>query len=184
MLLDMLSARSYLELSQEDVSTLSRELSPEIKAESDRHLRPRKGPTSQAPGIPDRVDRNLAAPDRPVRKRGRPRLDTAKDATAIEVDLGPPAIETLLTRPIGTPSADPTGATHLSSQKGEYHPGSQISRQYTRADPRECIRYFKRSPLHRPPQRRCGCSAKRGLPRSHTRTHSSRNKQYAISLKR
>ncbi|KAJ5445299.1 hypothetical protein N7491_001381 [Penicillium cf. griseofulvum] len=85
MLLDMLSARSYLELSQEaDVSTLSRELSPEIKAESDRRLRPRKRPTAQAPRIPDQVDRNSATPDRPVRKRGRPRLDTVKDATAIE----------------------------------------------------------------------------------------------------
>ncbi|KAJ5502301.1 hypothetical protein N7463_005175 [Penicillium fimorum] len=80
----MLSSRSYLELSQEaEISTnTSRELSPEVKAESDRRLRSRKGPTAQAPGIPDQ-DRN-SAPDLPVRKRGRPRLDMAKDATAIE----------------------------------------------------------------------------------------------------
>ncbi|KAJ5373276.1 hypothetical protein N7517_005282 [Penicillium concentricum] len=86
MLLDMLSSRSYLEMPQEaETSTnTSRELSPEIKAESDRRLRSRKGPTAQAPGIPDQVTDRSSAPDRPVRKRGRPRLDTAKDATAIE----------------------------------------------------------------------------------------------------
>ncbi|OQE42296.1 hypothetical protein PENCOP_c004G07777 [Penicillium coprophilum] len=87
-MLDMLSSRSYLELSQEaepSTNTFSRELSPEIKAESDRRLRSRKGPTAQAPKIPDQVtDRNSAASDLPVRKRGRPRLDMAKDATAIE----------------------------------------------------------------------------------------------------
>ncbi|OQE05970.1 hypothetical protein PENVUL_c020G00473 [Penicillium vulpinum] len=88
LLLDMLSSRSYLELSQEaDISknTSSRDLSPEIKNESERRLRPRKGPSAQAPGIPQQVpDRNSAAVDRPVRKRGRPRLQTGKDATAIE----------------------------------------------------------------------------------------------------
>ncbi|KAJ5811196.1 hypothetical protein N7447_010712 [Penicillium robsamsonii] len=86
MLLDMLSSRSYLELSQEaEISTNTpREFSPEIKAESDRRLRSRKRPTAQAPGIPDQMTDRNSAPDLPVRKRGRPRLDTAKDATAIE----------------------------------------------------------------------------------------------------
>ncbi|KAK4867578.1 hypothetical protein LT330_001088 [Penicillium expansum] len=73
--MDMLSSRSYLELSQEQEET-------SINTSNESHLRPRKGP--QAPEIPDQVtDRNSAAPDRPVRKRGRPRLE-AKDATAIE----------------------------------------------------------------------------------------------------
>lgn len=82
--MDMLSSRSYLELSQEQeaeisINTLSRE----------SRLRPRKGP-AQPPEIPDKVtDRDSAAPDRPVRKRGRPRLE-AKDATAIEVDRDRP----------------------------------------------------------------------------------------------
>lgn len=70
--MDMLSSRSYLELSQEEISINTRE------------GRPRKKP--EAPEIPDQVtDRNSATPDRPVRKRGRPRLG-AKDASAIEVD--------------------------------------------------------------------------------------------------
>ncbi|CAI7587809.1 hypothetical protein PCG10_006551 [Penicillium crustosum] len=68
--MDMLSSRSYLELSQEEISINTRE------------GRPRKKP--EAPEIPDQVtDRNSATPDRPVRKRGRPRLG-AKDASAIE----------------------------------------------------------------------------------------------------
>ncbi|KAJ5608106.1 hypothetical protein N7537_004725 [Penicillium hordei] len=65
--MDMLSSRSYLELSEEI---------------SNREKRPRKRP--EAPEIPDQVtDRNSATPDCPVRKRGRPRLE-AKDASAIE----------------------------------------------------------------------------------------------------
>jgi hypothetical protein len=95
-MLDMLSSRSYLELSSEGhdktdtllATSLSRELSPEIKDEPERLLRPRKKrAASKAPEIPEQVaeDSNSAAPDRPVRKRGRPRLETAKDATAIEV---------------------------------------------------------------------------------------------------
>ncbi|CAI7565569.1 unnamed protein product [Penicillium glandicola] len=81
----MLSSRSYLELSQEaEISnTVSNELS-EIKDKPARRLRSWKG-SAQAPEIPDQVsDRNSATPNRHVRKRGRPRLEKAKDADAIE----------------------------------------------------------------------------------------------------
>jgi hypothetical protein len=73
--MDMLSSRSYLELAQEaEISdTLSRELT---------HLRPRRG---AQPEMPDQVTDKQSGPGRPVRKRGRPKLE-AKDATAIEVD--------------------------------------------------------------------------------------------------
>lgn len=71
--MDMLSSRSYLELSQEQEIAINT-----------RESRPRKRP--KPPEIPDQVtDRNSATPDRPVRKRGRPRLEV-KDASAIEVD--------------------------------------------------------------------------------------------------
>ncbi|CAG8891003.1 unnamed protein product [Penicillium egyptiacum] len=73
--MDMLSSRSFLELSQEEaeisINTFSRELS---------HLRT-KG--AQSPEIPDQLTDSKSAPARPVRKRGRPKLE-AKDATAIE----------------------------------------------------------------------------------------------------
>lgn len=97
--MDMLSSRSYLELSQEqEISLNTRESRPE------------------ASEIPDQVtDRNSATSDRAVRKRGRPRLE-AKDASAIEVDPDRvTTLETSLTSSTGTPSADPTGTTHLSS---------------------------------------------------------------------
>ncbi|KAJ5931638.1 hypothetical protein N7516_006127 [Penicillium verrucosum] len=69
--MDMLSSRSYLELSQEQEIAINT-----------RESRPRKRP--KPPEIPDQVtDRDSATPDRPVRKRGRPRLE-AKDASAIE----------------------------------------------------------------------------------------------------
>jgi hypothetical protein len=73
--MDMLSSRSYLELAQEaeiSMDTLSRE----------RNLRPRR---KAQPEIPDQVTDKQSGPGRPVRKRGRPKLE-AKDATAIEVD--------------------------------------------------------------------------------------------------
>ncbi|OQE92079.1 hypothetical protein PENNAL_c0008G11393 [Penicillium nalgiovense] len=72
--MDMLSSRSYLELAQEaeiSIDTLSRELT---------HLRPRRG---AQPEIPDQLTDKQSGPGRPVRKRGRPKLE-AKDATAIE----------------------------------------------------------------------------------------------------
>ncbi|KAJ5143679.1 uncharacterized protein N7515_002466 [Penicillium bovifimosum] len=93
--MDMLSSRSYLELLPEGQDTaetlittpVSSELSPEIKNEPERQLRPRKKRTaSKAPEIPAQMAEgtNATAADRPVRKRGRPRLETTKDATAIE----------------------------------------------------------------------------------------------------
>ncbi|KAJ5529786.1 hypothetical protein N7527_003179 [Penicillium freii] len=67
--MDMLSSRSYLELPPEqEISIGTRE-------------KPRKRP--KAPEISDQVTDRNSAPDRPVRKRGRPRLG-AKDASAIE----------------------------------------------------------------------------------------------------
>ncbi|CDM27786.1 hypothetical protein DTO013E5_8821 [Penicillium roqueforti] len=72
--MDTLSSRSYLELSQEQetpTNTRSSRLRPRTKA-------------AQPPKIPDQAtDKISAGPDRPVRKRGRPRSQ-AKDATAIE----------------------------------------------------------------------------------------------------
>ena len=78
--MDMLSSRSYLELAQEaeiSMDTLSSELT---------HLRPPRG---AQPEIPDQLTDKQSAPGRPVRKRGRPKLE-AKDATAIEVDTDRP----------------------------------------------------------------------------------------------
>ena len=140
--MDMLSSRSYLELAQEaeiSIDTLSRELTPR---------RPRRG---AQPEMPDQLADKQSGRGPPVRKRGRPKLE-AKDATAIEVDPDRPCdknMSYILTSSTGTPSADPTGTTNLSSQKGEYHPNSQISRQYTREDTRECIRSPRRSPPRR-----------------------------------
>lgn len=96
MLLDMLSSRSYLELlsdGQEEaeisrIDSLSKEEAPGIKDGQERRLRPRTRRASRAQEISNQVseDSNSIVPGRPVRKRGRPRLETAKDATAIEVD--------------------------------------------------------------------------------------------------
>ncbi|KAJ5542463.1 hypothetical protein N7535_004884 [Penicillium sp. DV-2018c] len=94
-IMEMLSSRSYLELSTEGqdmietsiITPVSNELSPEDKNEPPRLLRPRKEPAaSKAPEIsgPVAEGRTASAPDRPVRKRGRPRLDKTKDASAIE----------------------------------------------------------------------------------------------------
>ncbi|KAJ5787143.1 hypothetical protein N7457_002133 [Penicillium paradoxum] len=91
----MLSSRSYLELSSEGQdkpetsidTSLPTGLSPEAKDEQERCLRSRtRHAVSKAPGNPDLMPglRDSVAPDRPVRKRGRPRLERAKDATAIE----------------------------------------------------------------------------------------------------
>jgi hypothetical protein len=113
MLSNMLSSRSYLELSDEQPQEEQEEKapasgrnkknyiqpigqpSPEVKDEPERHLRPRKKPTTPiAPEIPEQAENtDSAAPDRPGRKRGRPRRETVKDAAAIEVDpAGPPMI--------------------------------------------------------------------------------------------
>jgi hypothetical protein len=145
MLSDMLSSRSYLELShegpQEEAPTARNkqnynhsmgQLSPEIKDEPERRLRPRKKRTPlMAPGNPDQAEnRNSAAPDRPARKRGRPRLDTVKDAAAIEVDPKCPSVieKSILTSSPGTPSADSAGATYLPTQKRGHNPDIEITR--------------------------------------------------------
>ncbi|OGE53746.1 hypothetical protein PENARI_c007G09551 [Penicillium arizonense] len=83
----MLSSRSYLDLSPERPQDLPRrELGPEIKHEPERILRPRNKRAPKAPEMADQlaINRESAAPDRPARKRGRPRLETVKDAAAIE----------------------------------------------------------------------------------------------------
>lgn len=108
---DTLSARSYLELGRDElhahvqlqcrpaehksasnpsVSGLSGGLI-EAPGKSGPHLRPRPRPQPrepqtihkdpETPGIKD----PLGDQDRPVRKRGRPRNESAKDAAAIEV---------------------------------------------------------------------------------------------------
>ncbi|KAJ5938675.1 hypothetical protein N7466_001809 [Penicillium verhagenii] len=93
MLSDTLSARSYLELgevlapraetsqSSETPQSLESALETPLEGEdrSGPHLRPRKNP----PAMPEKTE---MGPDRPIpiRKRGRPRLETTKDAVAIE----------------------------------------------------------------------------------------------------
>jgi hypothetical protein len=185
MLSDMLSSRSYLELFQErsrggaptarieqDNRQPMMQPSPESKDEPERRLRSRKKPTSpMVSDIPDQAEnRNSAAPDRPARKRGRPRLETAKDAAAIEVDpAGPHMIETsMLTSSTGTPSADSAGATYLPTQKGGHNPNPEISRRFTRTNTREC-RGSTRPRHQQYPKRRPSIS--------HPGTHSGRNKQ-------
>ncbi|OQD85403.1 hypothetical protein PENANT_c010G01938 [Penicillium antarcticum] len=87
MLSDMLSSRSYLDLSYERPQYLHRrELAPETKYEPERSLRPWNKRATKAPEMTDQlaINRAPAAPDRPARKRGRPRLETVKDAAAIE----------------------------------------------------------------------------------------------------
>ncbi|KAJ5747649.1 uncharacterized protein N7511_009345 [Penicillium nucicola] len=84
---DMLSSRSYLDLSSERPQVLPRrELDSEIKHEPERSLRPRNKRDPKAPEMTDQlgINRESAAPDRPARKRGRPRMETVKDAAAIE----------------------------------------------------------------------------------------------------
>ncbi|CAG8301052.1 unnamed protein product [Penicillium salamii] len=83
----MLSSRSYLDLSHERPHTQKdKKLSPEPH-QSERPRTPKHLP-SRAPNTPDQVsgifDNSSAAPDRPARKRGRPKLETIKDAAAIE----------------------------------------------------------------------------------------------------
>lgn len=99
---DTLSARSYFGLAQEtraaDIDLKARVTTPDsmqephskslIVADSPaRDRRPRTRKSSQMhsglPGSPEIKDPHPG--DRPVRKRGRPRLETAKDAAAIEV---------------------------------------------------------------------------------------------------
>ncbi|KAJ6031307.1 hypothetical protein N7540_002039 [Penicillium herquei] len=87
MLSDTLSARSYLELShelaqeRENPRNLQNSLSetpPEIPGNLERGSRAISDKTETVP------ERDPPPSDRPVRKRGRPRLETAKDAAAIE----------------------------------------------------------------------------------------------------
>ncbi|KAJ5320216.1 hypothetical protein N7508_000499 [Penicillium antarcticum] len=83
----MLSSRSYLDLPPERLQGLPRrELGPDIKHEPERSLRPRNKRAPKGPEMTDQlaISRESAAPDRPARKRGRPRLETVKDAAAIE----------------------------------------------------------------------------------------------------
>ncbi|KAJ5655325.1 hypothetical protein N7507_007275 [Penicillium longicatenatum] len=90
MLSGTLSARSYLELgdialgaetSQSSATPQSLESAPENALERDgrsgTHLQPRQNPPAMS-------EKTETGPDRPVRKRGRPRLETTKDAVAIE----------------------------------------------------------------------------------------------------
>ena len=80
---DMLSSRSYLDLSHEQPHMQGDQKLPELHDQSRTRKHPRAPNTS---GAPEGVS---AAPDRPARKRGRPKLNTVKDAAAIEVDPGP-----------------------------------------------------------------------------------------------
>lgn len=101
MLSDTLSARSYLQLSREarrdneqassqtpSSQNLEEETSPVIKR-SARHLRPRKRPAPQSKTESTKHEvvesSDLPADYHPARKRGRPRLETEKDAAAVQV---------------------------------------------------------------------------------------------------
>ncbi|CAG7929555.1 unnamed protein product [Penicillium olsonii] len=74
----MLSSRSYLDLSHEQPHMQGDQKLSELHDQSRTRKHPRAPNTS---GAPEGVS---AAPDRPARKRGRPKLDTVKDAAAIE----------------------------------------------------------------------------------------------------
>jgi hypothetical protein len=142
MLSDMLSSRSYLDLSPERPQDLPRrELGPEIKQEPERSLRPRNKRAPKAPEIADQlaINRESAAPDRPARKRGRPRLETVKDAAAIEVGCDIISLRSTSLTPAGTSSTDPACPAHLPTKKGVNYPVSQISRRWARTDLGECV---------------------------------------------
>ncbi|KAJ5346466.1 hypothetical protein N7541_008948 [Penicillium brevicompactum] len=89
---DMLSSRSYLDLSQEQPHMQGPRLNPleEVNPEAhepDRRVKSRdKRIPSKAPGTSEQVpeSKSSVTPDRPARKRGRPKLETVKDAAAIE----------------------------------------------------------------------------------------------------
>ena len=133
---DMLSSRSYLDLSPERPQDLPRrELGPEIKHEPKRSLRPRNTRAPKAPEITDQLaSRESAAPDPPARKRGRPRLETVKDAAAIEVDCDIMSSRSTSLTPTGTSSTDPACPAHVPIEKGVNYPVSQISRRWARTD--------------------------------------------------
>jgi hypothetical protein len=96
-----LSSRSYLEMvwearQEREENVLQRMLTslpeePSLKNEGQpgRALRPRRKLSSQKEAeieqVPERKGPGLR--DRPARKRGRPRLETEKDAAAIQVPL-------------------------------------------------------------------------------------------------
>jgi hypothetical protein len=110
---DTLSARSYLEFGRDEfqaqLQLQSRPIEDnpasvsnppvsrdpiEASGKSGPHLRPRLWPRERQPIHKDSEKTEAPAPgikdplgdkDRPVRKRGRPRIETAKDAAAIEV---------------------------------------------------------------------------------------------------
>lgn len=91
MLSDTLSARSYLELNQEAVQP-EPDHNPRVSRLSQSETSPgtgNSGPSLAADSPQARSDKAEHAvedpPSRPKRKRGRPRLETAKDAAAIEV---------------------------------------------------------------------------------------------------
>ncbi|KAJ5176187.1 uncharacterized protein N7482_002064 [Penicillium canariense] len=92
---ETLSARSYLELARqgfqlqlqpEDHTPPSILESPLLEApiESESKSGPRLRPRERRPVRKDSEKTETAPDDRPARKRGRPRLETAKDAAAIE----------------------------------------------------------------------------------------------------
>jgi hypothetical protein len=104
---DVLSARSYLELahegfpsthersasmSRDNLEPLVLEESMEIEITCETHLQPQFGILSQIerPKQPQTQPevKDTQPLERPVRKRGRPRLNTTKDSTAIEVIVG------------------------------------------------------------------------------------------------
>lgn len=95
MLTEMLSSRSYLDLPHEQPHAQTEDDNDDQSEgeliTNEQHSGPRtrtKRMPPQAPSVPDKVlvGRDLPAPDRHARKRGRPRLETIKDAAAIEVD--------------------------------------------------------------------------------------------------
>ena len=181
---DALSARSYFEFGLDEIqapvrlesgpapsnsrtisnSPTSRE-SIEIPRKSGPHLR-RRGrqpipkeseKTETAPNAQDPLQGN----DRPVRKRGRPRIETAKDAAAIEVcngqhckcgvtcriDGGAWQWSVRLStktyadsRNVGTPLANQAGTAHIPPEEGGDHSDSQDSRRATRTGPPERVR--------------------------------------------
>lgn len=91
---DVLSARSYLELAHGGFlstheSTLTPEEPMEIEITSKSPLQPQFGVSlkMEKPKTPQPQVKDTRPSERPVRKRGRPRLDAVKDNAAIEVTI-------------------------------------------------------------------------------------------------
>lgn len=149
--MDMLSTRSYLELgglqpSQHRLNHHSPgadtpESSPATE-KSDINLSPPGKSAPRSAKLSKSNSEKTVTVGHP-RKRGRPRLETTKDAAAIEVsNPGEPVNrkDPFTNSAAGAATSNPSGATDIQTEERGNHPGPQNPRRTARTDPAECIR--------------------------------------------